>query len=81
MSFLIENLSHVLEFDCNDANSKANGLIEKGWKLLHVGTKLVDIENQQACYNTCYVLGGTKKQHNDYEENLSNIKKTFKKPD
>lgn len=78
---MIENLSHVLELDDDAANSKANELIKKGWKLLHVGTKLVDIVNQQAYYNTCYVLGGTEKQYNDYKEEIYNIQQLLNKPD
>lgn len=37
----------TLEFDDDGAGSKANGYLEKGWKLIHVGTKVADIYNGQ----------------------------------
>jgi len=58
---------HVIEFDDDSANQRANELIKKDWVLLHVGTKTIDVENNQAYYNTTYVLGGTKEQYEEYE--------------
>ncbi len=36
----------TLEFDDDAANSKANELLQKGWLLLSVGPKLVDLIDQ-----------------------------------
>lgn len=58
----------TLEFDDDTANSKANELLQKGWLLLSVGPKLVDIigENDQVYYNTAYVVGATEEQYDQY---------------
>lgn len=58
----------TLEFDDDFANSKANQYLEKGWLLLSVGPKLVDLigENDQPYYNTAYVVGATDNQYKTY---------------
>lgn len=56
----------TLEFDDDLANSRANDYLALGWTLLHVGTKLVDISNGQAYYNTAYVVGANEAQHKQY---------------
>ena len=57
----------TLEFDDDGANYRANDFLCKGWKLISVGTKLIDIlENNQAYYNTAYVVGATKEQYEGY---------------
>lgn len=65
----------TLEFDDDAANERANEYLEKGWLLISVGPKLIEIlGNGQAYYNTCYVVGATKEQYDAYlieEENSS----------
>lgn len=58
----------TLEFDDDAANSRANEYLQKGWLLLSVGPKLIDLigDNDQAYYNTAYVVGATKKQYEEY---------------
>ncbi|WP_321382691.1 hypothetical protein [uncultured Enterococcus sp.] len=57
----------TVEFDDDSANSRANDMLQKGWKLLSVGPKLVDIlEGEQAYYNTAYVVGATQEIYNQY---------------
>lgn len=64
----MSELFFTLEFDDESANSWANDLLEKGWKLLHVGTKLTSIlDSGQAYYCTVYVLGATKDQYEAYK--------------
>ena len=60
----------TLEFDDDAANSRANDLLQKGWLLLSVGPKLVDLigENSQAYYNTAYVVGASEEQYQEYLE-------------
>ncbi|MDC0825480.1 hypothetical protein [Lactococcus petauri] len=65
------NILFTLEFDDDGANSSANHFLSKGWKLISVGTKLIDIlDNNQAYYNTAYVVGATKEQYNEYLHEL-----------
>lgn len=74
----MDNVERVVEFDDDIAKDKANGLLERGWKLLHVGTKLIDIiENGQAYYNTAYVLGGSKSQYEQYQKDLNGAFENF----
>lgn len=56
----------TLEFDDDMANDSANEYLEKGWLLLSVGPKVIDISNGQMYYNTAYVVGATKEQYDDY---------------
>lgn len=60
----------TLEFDDDAANSKANELLQKGWLLLSVGPKLVDLigDNDHVYYNTAYVVGATDEQYQQYLE-------------
>lgn len=65
---------YTLEFDDDAANARANDLLEKGWTLLHVGTKLIDkLNNGQAYYNTVYVVGATKEQYEAYRLSESEL--------
>lgn len=64
----MSDIVFTLEFSDDAANSSANDYLEKGWQLLHVGTKLVDIHNGQAYYNTTYVVGANKAQYEQYLE-------------
>lgn len=74
----MDSVERVVEFDDDIAKDKANGLLERGWKLLHVGTKLIDIiENGQAYYNTAYVLGGSKNQYEQYQKDLNDAFENF----
>lgn len=67
----MDEIVFSLEFDDDSANSRANDYLEKGWKLLHVGTKMIDIYEGQAYYNTAYVVGATKAQYDLYKEEES----------
>ena len=72
------NIVFTLEFDDDGANSRANDFLSKGWKLISVGTKLIDIlDNNQAYYNTSYVVGATKEQYDDYLKDYSNNSKNL----
>ncbi|MFJ7756284.1 hypothetical protein ACQKGI_20170 [Peribacillus muralis] len=65
----MNDIVFTLEFDDDSANSRANDYLEKGWKLLHVGTKMIDIlNNGQAYYNTVYVVGANSQQYSEYKE-------------
>ncbi|API92671.1 MULTISPECIES: hypothetical protein [unclassified Virgibacillus] len=63
----MKDIVFTLEFDDDPANSRANEYLEKGWTLLHVGTKVVDIHNGQFYYNTTYVVGANQTQYDDYK--------------
>ena len=58
----------TLEFDDDGAGDRANSYLEKGWKLLHVGTKVADIYEGQIYYNTAYVVGANQEQYKAYQE-------------
>ncbi|WP_144505443.1 hypothetical protein [Bacillus mycoides] len=66
----MKDIVFILEFDDDAASSRANDYLEQGWTLLHVGTKLIDIYNEQAYYNTTYVVGANQKQYNKYKKEL-----------
>lgn len=63
----------TLEFDDDSANERANEMLAKGWLLISVGPKLIDILNEtdQAYYNTAYVVGATKEQYDEYQKELN----------
>lgn len=58
----------TLEFDDDFANDRANKYLGRGWLLLHVGTKVVDIHEGQIYYNTAYVVGANQEQYKAYQE-------------
>lgn len=65
----MNDIVFTLEFDDDSANSRANDYLSQGWKLLHVGQKLIDIlENEQVYYNTAYVVGANQAQYDKYKE-------------
>ncbi|AVR33704.1 MULTISPECIES: hypothetical protein [Bacillus] len=66
----MKDIVFTLEFDDDIANSRANDYLEQGWTLLHVGTKLIDIHNEQAYYNTTYVVGANQEQYDKYKKEL-----------
>lgn len=68
----MNDIVYTLEFDDDSANSRANDFLEKGWKLLHVGTKMIDSYNGQAYYNTAYVVGANQQQYDEYKNDLKN---------
>lgn len=68
----MKDIVFTLEFDDDFANSRANNYLEKGWSLLHVGTKVVDISDGQIYYNTAYVVGANQQQYDDYKEEEKN---------
>ncbi len=61
----------TLEFDDDSADRRANDMLEKGWLLISVHPKVVDISNEQMYYNTAYVVGATKEQHDEYQKELN----------
>ncbi|WP_277585868.1 hypothetical protein [Psychrobacillus antarcticus] len=64
----MDKIVYTLEFDDDAANSRANDLLQKGWTLLHVGTKMIDtLNNGQAYYNTTYVVGANQEQYELFE--------------
>lgn len=68
----------TLEFDDDAANNRANELLQKGWLLLHVGTKVIDIlDTDQAYYNTVYVVGATKEQYDQYLKDEAEFNKQW----
>ncbi len=67
----------TLEFDDDMANDSANEYLEKGWLLLSVGPKVIDISNGQMYYNTAYVVGATKEQYDEYLVDEKNSKQKF----
>lgn len=67
----------TLEFDDDMANDSANEYLEKGWLLLSVGPKVVDISNEQMYYNTAYVVGATKEQYDEYLVDEKDSKQKF----
>lgn len=63
----------TLEFDDDYANSSANDYLKIGWLLISVGPKLIKIlDNDQAYYNTAYVVGATQEQYEKYLQDLEN---------
>lgn len=71
----MKDIIFTLEFDGDSANSRANNYLEKGWLLLHVGTKLIDYHNGQAYYNTAYVVGANQEQYEQYKKEQEYLKK------
>ena len=67
----MKDIVFTQEFDDDLANSRANEYLEKGWTLLHVGTKAIDISNGQFYYNTVYVVGANQQQYDDYKKEES----------
>lgn len=67
----MNDIVFTLEFDDDSANSRANRYLEKGWTLIHVGSKLIDITNGQAYYNTAYVVGANQDQYEQYKLDLT----------
>ncbi|MDA7025024.1 hypothetical protein PJ311_00180 [Bacillus sp. CLL-7-23] len=69
----MNDIVFTLEFDDDVANSDANEFLKKGWTLLHVGSKLIEIlDNGQAYYNTVYVVGANQQQYDEYKTELEN---------
>lgn len=70
---LMNEIVFTLEFDDDIANTRANDYLQKGWKLLSVGTKMIDtLDNGQAYYNTAYVVGANEQQYSEYLEDEKN---------
>ena len=63
----------TLELDDDGANIVANAYLEKGWLLISVGPKVIDISNGQMYYNTAYIIGATKEQYDEYLAEESNL--------
>lgn len=64
----MDEIIFTLEFDDDGAGDRANSYLEKGWKLLHVGTKVADIYEGQIYYNTAYVVGANLEQYQAYQQ-------------
>lgn len=72
----MNDIVFTLEFDDDNAGDRANEMLEKGWKLLHVGSKVVEISsNEQLYYNTTYVVGANKEQHAIYKKKIEEEEK------
>ena len=74
----MENIVYTIEFSGTDSNEKANAYLQKGWKLLHVGAKLVN-SDEPADYETAYVLGANQKQYEEYKRELDQSRKQYQK--
>lgn len=77
----MDDIVFVEEFDGTDSKERANELLSKGWKLLHVGTKIVDVIDSinQADYETSYVLGANKEQYEIYKKEDEESEAKFRK--
>ncbi|KRK78785.1 hypothetical protein [Companilactobacillus nodensis] len=77
----MDDVVFTVEFDGTDSNERANELLSKNWKLLHVGTKCVDIidSTNQVDYETSYVLGANKEQYETYKNEIAESEAKFKK--
>ena len=65
----MDKIVYTLELDDMYSNQSANEYLAKGWTLLHVGTKLVNtLDNDQAEYETSYVVGANQKQYDDFQK-------------
>ncbi|WP_195459720.1 hypothetical protein [Pediococcus acidilactici] len=67
-----DKIVYVEEFYDDSAKKRTNEMLGKGWTLLNVGTKMVDysIENGQADYEPCYVVGASQEQYDHYKQEL-----------
>lgn len=76
----MDKVVFTLEFDDVSSNKRANEYLAKGWTLLHVGTKLVNtLDNDQADYETSYVVGANQVQYNSYKKESEKEKAEFEK--
>lgn len=69
----MNDIVFTLEFDGIYSNDRANKYLQKGWKLLHVGTKLVN-SDEPADYETSYVVGANAEQYAEYQKEQEKIK-------
>lgn len=69
----MNDIVFTLEFDDIYSNDRANEYLQKGWKLLHVGTKLVN-SDEPADYETSYVVGANAEQYAEYQKEQEKIK-------
>jgi len=74
----MDNIVYVIEFCDTNSTERANEYLKKGWKLLHVGTKLVN-SDEPADYETSYVLGANQEQYDAYKKELAQSKAEFDK--
>ncbi|WIK66446.1 hypothetical protein [Globicatella sanguinis] len=51
------NIKHVIEITSEGNTSLIDSYLSEGWQLLHVGTAVADIHNNQLYYSVVYVLG------------------------
>lgn len=66
----MKDIVFTLELYDDSANSRANEYLQKGWQLLHVGSKLINTDDG-AYHDTVYVVGANQKQYKEYESELS----------
>ncbi|OOK86936.1 hypothetical protein B0B48_03820 [Lactobacillus gasseri] len=69
----MKNIVFTLEFDDIYSNEHANEHLQKGWTLLHVGTKLVN-SDEPADYETSYVVGANAEQYAEYQKEQEKTK-------
>lgn len=66
----MKDIVYTVEFCGTNSNQKANEYLQKGWQLLHVGTKLVN-SGEPADYETAYVVGADQKRYDAYKKELA----------
>lgn len=69
----MNDIVFINELDDSLADKRVNDYLNKGWTLLHVGTKTVGTidENGQAIYHTVYVVGANQEQYDKYKQDSS----------
>lgn len=65
----MEDIVFTFEFDDANSNNIANDYLENGWRLLHVGQKMViDPQSKQMYYTIVYVVGATSQVYESWKE-------------
>ena len=59
---MCNDIVFTLQFDDFSANPRSNEMINKGWRLLHVGQQI----REDGYTYTCYVVGATKDLYDAY---------------
>lgn len=73
-----EKIVHVEELSDLTAKDKANELLQKGWTLISVGTKFMDLlSSGYPDYEPFYVVGATQAQWDDYQVEQTRLHKNI----
>ena len=59
---MYNDIVFTVQLDDFSANSRSNGMIAEGWRLLHIGQQTGEDGHQY----TCYVVGATKDLYDAY---------------